>query len=561
MPKKSSSVDRANDEVMEFLRKAPKVPNDKLVEIASREEVLFTSLILKDLDLMTDAVESGMSPVCFQNETPRKIFKLAAEHFDRHQALLTRQSMESILASTTTAEDAAYLQSQYDAIYAEFIKPKTGEYRMLKNNVESRFVQRQAYHAVQTYAERLLTSTTDQKALVAELQNVIGEITTFGDASSFIQSTVLSEELKRLKQEYYDRRDHPENYHGIRCGYPAIDNDFNGFVKRRYMVLTATEGGGKTTMMLNFARNFAVNGSNVVYVTIESTNRDIARRLLTIHSSVSYNRITRGGTDMATGLPPFVIGELDAATEDLCSGAGNRFHLIQVLEHTPLDAIFRRINRRRAYAPVDVVFIDYLQVIGREKSFGERVDQEIAYVSSKLRAWGRANNVLTVTANQIKSAKGGKLQEAKVDDEDLIITKADTSGTKEIAGAADYMFGVFVPRSKDRLVLYSTKTRMGRDTQKYVFTYDAESGRVETSAELGDADLLVDKLRDKDNRRAVKEGKPLVPEAEPTVPRKTAVDVETLQNGPVESLPIAPLGDSGGGFGGDGFADNDEGVI
>jgi len=211
---------------------------------------------------------------------------------------------------------------------------------------------------------------------------------------------------------------------------------------------------------------------------------------------------------METGLCPHIMKELQAAKEDLCGGTAQRVHLIQVLEQTPLDVIFRRINRRRAYAPVDVVFVDYLQVIGRERLYGDRVDQEIAFVSSKLRAWGRANNVLTCTANQIKTAKSAKLQEAKSDD-DLMITKADTSGTKEIAGAADYMFGVFIPMTKDRLVLYSTKTRMGRDTQKYVLNYDPESGRIESAGEYGDADQVAAELRDQAKRKAIREGKSL----------------------------------------------------
>ena len=38
-----------------------------------------------------------------------------------------------------------------------------------------------------------------------------------------------------------------------------------------------------------------------------------------------------------------------------------------------------------AYNKIDVVFIDYLQVVGREANFGERVDQAIADVSGKFR--------------------------------------------------------------------------------------------------------------------------------------------------------------------------------
>ena len=198
------------------------------------------------------------------------------------------------------------------------------------------------------------------------------------------------------------------------------------------MVITATEGGGKTTFMMNLARNFALAGNNVVYVTIESTNMDVGRRLWTMQSKVSYNRIMRGGTDKEFGLSNYIMDDLRNSKESMSSTVGQHLWLVQVLENTSRETICRLIQRVMAYNKIDVVFIDYLQVVGREVNFGERIDQAIADVSGKFRAWGRKSDVLLVTANQIKGDKGRKLQEKMNDDDDddLVITKADTSGTK-----------------------------------------------------------------------------------------------------------------------------------
>ncbi len=156
-----------------------RVPNEKLTAIANREEVLFLSLLLKDLDFMTDAVESGFSPLCFQNEVPRRIFEVAAKHYGKFKTRLTRQSMESILASTTTPEDAACLQSQYDAIFAEYIRPNSGEYGMFKKNILDRHAQRQAYATVKEYAERLLKATGGQQEIVEQMQAKVAAIRTY----------------------------------------------------------------------------------------------------------------------------------------------------------------------------------------------------------------------------------------------------------------------------------------------------------------------------------------------------------------------------------------------
>ena len=492
-----------SSEIIDFLRNSPFVPNDKIRNLAVREESLFMSLMLKDKEQLREATETGITYACFQNDITRQLFQMAAEHIDQHDSLLTRPALDSILAGKMTPEGAAMFRSKYDAITAEF-GVKHEDFSMLKENIEARYTQRQAYAICQKYLEELMSSTRDQKKIVAEFQNYVSEISAFGDNKAFVDVKTLSDVMVCMRKELIERRDNPEGFCGIRCLYPKIDADYNGFQKGRYMVITATEGGGKTTFMLNLARNFAIAGNSVVYVTIESSNMDIGRRILTMHAKVSYSRVMRGGKDNEFGLSPYIMDELGDAADNIEKTMGDRFHLIQVLEHESRDKICRLIQRVRAYKPVDVVFIDYLQVVGKEVNFGERVDQAIADVSSKFRAWGRKRNVLLITANQIKSDKGRKLQDKVENEDDIMITKGDTSGSKEISGAADYMFGCWIPLSRDRMILFSTKNRTGKDTQKYTLSYDADSGRIEQMGEFGDVENVAAVITDKKEREKLR---------------------------------------------------------
>ena len=501
-----TKIAHKDNEITNFLLNAPSLPNEPLSNLANREESLFLSLILRDKDLITNAVEGGITYNCFQNEITRKLFIMAAEHFDRHGGnVLSRPALESILAGSDTPEEAATFQTKYDSIISEF-GVKAADYEMLKENIEGRFVQRQGYAICQKFLDELLHATRDQKKIISRFQNFVSDISAFGSEQSFFKVENYAEVLDSLMKDTEDRMLHPESHQGIKCLYPKIDADYNGFVKQRYMVITATEGGGKTTFMMNLARNFALAGNNVVYVTIESTNMDVGRRIWTMQSQISYNRIMRGGTDPEFGLSPFIMQDLRNTKERLSSSVGNKLWLIQVLENTSRDTICRLIQRVMAYNKVDVVFIDYLQVVGREVNYGERVDQAIADVSGKFRAWGRKKDVLLVTANQIKGDKGRKLQEKAIDDDDdIMIVKGDTSGTKEISGAADYMFGCWIPLSRDRMIIWSTKTRMGRDTQKYTLAYDAESGRLEQMGEFGNAENVAKIITSKEKREQIRQ--------------------------------------------------------
>jgi replicative DNA helicase len=496
---------KVKDNDTSFLTKAAPIPNDKIQNLANKEESLFLSLLLRDKDLIADAVETGITYNCFQNEITKKIFLMAAEHFDRHDGnVLSRTALDSMLSGVSTPEEATMFRSKYDSIISEF-GVKAGDYSVLKENMEARFIQRQAYSICQRFLTELLESTRNQKQIVSKFQNLVSEITAFGSEKSFFKVESMAEILDQLMVDTEERRLHPEQHQGIKCLFPKIDADYNGFVKQRYMVITATEGGGKTTFMMNLARNFAV-GNNVVYVTIESTNMDVGRRLWTMQSGVSYNRIMRGGNDKEFGLSDYIMEDLRASKKKMSEMVGNKLWMIQVLENTSRETICRLIQRVMAYNKVDVVFIDYLQVVGREANYGERVDQAIADVSGKFRAWGRKNDVLLVTANQIKGDKGRKLQEKASDDDDnLMITKGDTSGTKEISGAADYMFGCWIPFSRDRMIVWSTKTRAGKDTQKYTLTYDAESGRLEQMGEFEDVENVAKIITDKYTRQKIRQ--------------------------------------------------------
>jgi replicative DNA helicase len=502
---------RHDNEIRDFLASAPHVNNAVLCDLANREESRLMSLLLRDKDLMTDAVETGITYVCFQNPEMRRMFRMAAEHFDKYSgSLLSRAALESMLADAGTPEEAAKFKSIYDLTIAEF-GLTSDDYPLLKNEVEARHMQRQAYHVCVKFMDELMGATRNQKDLVTRFQNYVNDIHAAGNDTAFYKVESIREILDRVMDEAEDRRVNPDDpkYRGIRSGFRRMDLDYNGFGRQRYMVILATEGGGKTTFMLNLARNFALGGATVVYVTIEATNMDVGRRVLTIQSKIDYNRIMRGGTDPEHGLSPYIMDELRHAKDGMSEIAGGKLHLVQALENTHRETICRLVQRVRAHTKVDVVFIDYLQVVGREVNYGERVDQAIADVSGKFRAWGRKSDVLLVTAQQIKGDKGRKLQEKMADDdEDLMIVKGDTSSTKEIAGSADYMFGVWVPRTKDRMVVWSTKNRPGKDGQKYVFNYDANSGRIEEMGEFGDPEEAAGTLTSASAREDLKKRYP-----------------------------------------------------
>jgi hypothetical protein len=250
------------------------------------------------------------------------------------------------------------------------------------------------------------------------------------------------------------------------------------------MVIVAMQGGGKTTFLYNIALNMATAGNNVVIVTVESNMKDASTRMLTAKSDVNYNRIIAGGKDPETGLSDFIIGELEANAKELAETAGDRIHLIQVLQNTPRKVIQDMIEKKMAYTKIDVVIVDYLDEVEKEATYNNRPDLDLAAVSSGFQAWGRERDILLITAQQMKNEKVKSLYDKVSQSAEFRVGTADISGTMKIGSAADYVFALLVDQeSMNRIYVWSTKARLGKSQKRWTLSYDPDSGHIDNLPE------------------------------------------------------------------------------
>ena len=514
------------------------LPNEKVTETAKNEERRFLSILLKYKELVGKTMSSGLTYEFLQEKIHAEFFETILKYFDKYEgSLLTRAAFESIVAKKLPDEDAARYRSYFDSVYSEMVQPD--EFEFLRRSIENRYVQRCAYTIIHKYFDRVLNATSDQRAVVESLQGEISGIKTL-KKNTFNRATVCSEVLKNeVMPEIRERRENPEKFWGLMCGFKCLDSVYYGFLRGKYMVFLASEGGGKTTFMLNIARNMAMFGYNVVYVTIESDAKQISMRALTIHAAVNYNRILAGGKSNETGLSDWIMEELEKASKDLVDGPAGRLHLIQVLQGTSRKEILDIINRKRSYVPVDVVFIDYLDVVGKETNTPNRPDLDLAKVSEGFQAWGRENDILVATAQQMKSDKVREIFDKSDESAEMRIGVGDISGSKKISGSADYMFGLVIDQeTKDRIYVWSTKARQGRSGEHYTLSYDPNSGRIEDLPDAGGygevaaaVKVMMDKPKRSEEPASGAQPPTSVPEGRQA---PTAVSVEKLQNKPVE---------------------------
>jgi len=226
-------------------------------------------------------------------------------------------------------------------------------------------------------------------------------------------------------------------------------------------------------------------GYSVVYVTMESAAVPLNTRILSLHAMVDFNRIKRGGKDQ-WGLSNQVHEILVGAYNDLKQNIKPNFEYIQLLPQTKVSKVISEIDKVRSRKRVDVVFVDYLQVIGFETHHSSRPDLDLAFTSQRLQGYTKKNKLVMFTALQLKNKSAKEIRkntEKKTADEDihsLAISTEDLSGSQMITADADNVIGAVKNRADkpDKLIISITKGRNAESGRLFPLDFDGPVGRV-----------------------------------------------------------------------------------
>jgi len=182
----------------------------------------------------------------------------------------------------------------------------------------------------------------------------------------------------------------------VRSGFMDVDDLLGGFHRQDLIVLAARPSVGKSSLLLNFARNAAVGQSaRVAIFTIEMSGESLAHRLLAAESGVDVTRLRLGQRTEVEER------KLMHATEAL-----HPLHIYidesSIVTIPQLHAKLRRL--RQQLGGLDLVLIDYLQLMhGTSRSRENRV-QEVSEISRGLKVMARDLEVPIIAAAQLSRA-------------------------------------------------------------------------------------------------------------------------------------------------------------
>jgi replicative DNA helicase len=186
---------------------------------------------------------------------------------------------------------------------------------------------------------------------------------------------------------------------GIPTGYPDLDNILTGLQKSDLIILAARPSVGKTTFALDIARMAAIDQKSSVGVfSLEMSKEQLVDRLLCAQSNVSLWKMRSGKLSDSEEDNDFAkIGE----------GMGQLSEAQIYIDDSPNCSVMEirtKARRLKVEKNLDLIIIDYLQLMeGRGKNSDNRV-QEVAEISRGLKGIARELNIPVIALSQLSRA-------------------------------------------------------------------------------------------------------------------------------------------------------------
>ncbi len=184
---------------------------------------------------------------------------------------------------------------------------------------------------------------------------------------------------------------------GIPTGLTDLDSRLGGLHKQDLIIIAGRPSMGKTALATNIAFHAAKNiekkgkKSSVAFFSLEMSSEQLSTRILSEQSRIKSNDIRRGKVS-------------EKEFEQFIETSKNIFELPLYIDETPaitIAAISNRSRRIKRLFGLDLIIVDYIQLMrsGRKMEFN-RV-QEISEITQGLKALAKELNVPVLALSQL----------------------------------------------------------------------------------------------------------------------------------------------------------------
>ena len=311
---------------------------------------------------------------------------------------------------------------------------------------------------------RLKTGTVD----------IIDETRNFDDIVNFEQALEAAERIRFIVDEMastnftsdddmgsdFDNADHhvqDNSQFKIDSGFDTINHMLSGgWDISTLNVIMAETSNGKSLWMQNFACRAADQGNNVLYVTLEMSERKVMKRLGAMRLKIPINDYDEASKDIDMVKKKIAnLGKMKSGGDLFENKVGKifvKFWAAGTAGVQDIDNYVEKLQQRQGIK-INMIIVDYITLVAAAKGAGDSLYIKGKHLSEGLRALGAKYEVPLITGVQVAKDAWNSAN----------ITLESVPESKAIAETADTFFAIIRTEEMKRLNLYRFKLLKQRD--------------------------------------------------------------------------------------------------
>lgn len=205
--------------------------------------------------------------------------------------------------------------------------------------------------------------------------------------------------IREVVREYYERIEflveHQDQTLGVPTGFIDLDRLLGGLQPSDLIIVASRPGVGKTSLALTIASNAALKSDAVVAIfTLEMAGEQLVQRMISARTGIDAQRLRLGRIEDT---------EWDQFTRASSVLSEAAIFIDDTPSPSPME-IRTKARRLAAEYDLDLIIIDYLQLMQGGSQRSENRVQEISYISRALKGLARELNVPVVALSQLSRA-------------------------------------------------------------------------------------------------------------------------------------------------------------
>jgi replicative DNA helicase len=347
------------------------------------EEAVLGAMMLEQSAV--NSVIDVLSPESFYKPAHQRIFDIIQNLFNDSEAI----DLLTVTEALRKSGDLELVGGAFAVANLTTRVASTANVEFHARIVSQKYIQRELIRVSSNIIEKAFDEKTDVFDLLDEAESGLFKVAEGNIRKSYETMNVV---VKKAIDNIDKARAQDGGVSGVPSGFADLDKLTGGWQRSDMIVLAARPGMGKTAFVLTMARNIAVDqGIPVAVFSLEMSSVQLVQRLISAETEISSDKFRKGTLE-------------DHEYQQLHDRIGKLSNAPLFIDDTPGLNVFElraKCRRLKSTHGIDLVIIDYLQLMNGSNSGGGNREQEISSISRSIKSIAKELDIPVIALSQL----------------------------------------------------------------------------------------------------------------------------------------------------------------